>query len=194
MRRTRVLVLLTTLLCGACASDEPVLSGVPQPTPSDGPLLLSGDGDPQGPATGGSDQPAAYTRAEGVLVDVRYLAGKSYDEVRDVVADQLGPLQSSGDVPGDGGKEMIFERATLRLADGRIIRVRVPIEPPLRRTAALAVTGFPPASGRYVTLHREYRLNHEWGFRRIRLMRENRSSELINVVDAWLRVPGERGP
>ncbi len=187
-------LLLTLLLTGACASDEPVLSGVPEPG-----AATAGSDAPE--AEGASElsapllteqQPKAYQRAEGVIIDVRFLGGKAYKEVRDILADQLGPLLSSADLPADGGREMVFERGTLRLVDDQIIRVRVPLEPPLRRTAALAATGFPPATGRYVTLHREYRLNHEWGFRRIRLMRENRSSELVNVVDAWVRVPGEQ--
>ena len=94
-------------------------------------------------------------------------------------------------MPGNGGRELTFDRGKLRLVDDRILRIYVPLEPPLRRTAALEATGFPPASGRYITLHREYRLNHEWGFRRVRLMRENRQSELVNAVDAWYKVPGE---
>lgn len=199
MRRRAPVAGLLALLLVACASDEPVLSGVPEPrAPRASPAPDAEEGATAEGAT--AEAPAAeagptpYARAEGVIVDVRYLGGKDYQEVRDVVADQLGALQQSAELPGDNGRQLVFERGELRVVDGRIIRVRVPLEPPLRRTAALAATGFPPATGRYVTLHREYRLNHEWGFRRIRMMRENRTSELVNVVDAWLRVPGEEGP
>lgn len=186
--------LLAALFCLACTTDEPVLSGVPsapvepapaadaeaRPRPEGAPLLL--------------DEVQGYQKPEGVLVDVRHLGGKDYKDVRDIVSDQLGGLVEARELPGDNGRALVFERGELRVVDDRIIRVRVPLEPPLRRTAALAATGFPPATGRYVTLHREYRLNHEWGFRRIRMMRENRTSELVNAVDAWVRVPGEASP
>jgi len=191
----RVAPLLALLLLAACGSDEPVLTGVPAPEaapasdPTPGEPILGEDAG-QTPA---ADQPVPYQRAEGVQVDIRYLGGKVYSEVRDVVADQLGALQSTEDLPGDNGRQMVFERGELRLLDDRIIRVRVPLEPALRRADALAATGFPNAAGHYITLHREYRLNHEWGFRRIRMMRENGTSELVTAVDAWLRVPGEHG-
>ncbi len=185
-------MLFALLLCGACGQDEPVLSGVPEPqAPTSAPAAPGEEAPVLSELSQGAELPAAYQRAEGVLIDVRYLGGKTYQEVRDVVAEQLGPLQGSVELPAGAGTEMRFQRGELRVLDDRIIRVRVPLEPPLRRTAALAATGFPPATGRYVTLHREYRLHHEWGFRRIRLMREDRSSELVNAVDAWLVVPGE---
>lgn len=150
--------------------------------PTSGPLLLQ---------PGAQPEAAAYQRPAGVVVDARYLGGKTYSEVREVLSEQLGALLSATDMPGDGGRELVFERGKLRVVDDRIFRIYVPIEPALRRTAALEAVGFPPASGRYITLHREYRLNHEWGFRRVRLMRENRRSELVNAVDAWYKVPGE---
>ena len=191
----RVAPLLALLLLAACGSDEPVLTAVPEPgaasttdpTPGE-PLLSEKTGTTPAP-----EAPQPYRKADGVLVDVRYLGGKVYGEVRDVVADQLGALQSSQDLPGDNGRQMVFERGELRLVEDRIIRVRVPLEPALRRADALQATGFPNAVGHYITLHREYRLNHEWGFRRIRMMRENGTSELVTAVDAWLRVPGEHG-
>ena len=191
----RVAPLLALLLLAACGSDEPVLTGVPQPDatsatdPTPGEPILSENAG-QTPTT---EEVQPYRRAEGVQVDIRYLGGKVYSEVRDVVADQLGALQSTDDLPGDNGRQMVFERGELRLVDDRIIRVRVPLDPALRRADALAAVGFPNAAGSYITLHREYRLNHEWGFRRIRMMRENGTSELVTAVDAWLRVPGEHG-
>lgn len=190
--------LVTLSLAPACGGDEPVLSGVPAAAPP-GAARVVAEAPAEGAAEtplllqGGPEEDAVYQKPPGVIVDVRYLGGKPYAEVRDVVTDQLGALQSSTDMPGDGGRELIFERGKLRIVADRIYRVYVPIEPSLRRTAALEAVGFPAASGRYITLHREFRLSHEWGFRRIRLMRENRRSELVNAVDAWFKVPGE-GP
>lgn len=197
MRQALLLLLLLTAAT-ACGGDEPVLSGVPA-TPTAPAAPRANDDEPAGPneepllLQPGATEEKVYQKPAGVLVDVRYLGGKDYSEVREVVTEQLGALQTATDMPGDGGRELTFERGRLRLVDDRIYRVYVPIEPPLRRTAALEAVGFPPASGRYITLHREFRLSHEWGFRRIRLMRENRRSELVNVVDAWYKVPGE-GP
>ena len=196
---TAPLVLIAALIAvsvtPSCGGDEPVLSGVPVVAAPGTPARAAEDAPEGEPLVlqGGSEEEAVYQRPAGVLVDVRYLGGKPYSEVRDVVTDQLGALESSTDMPGDGGRELAFERGKLRIVGERIYRVYVSIEPSLRRTAALEAVGFPAAAGRYITLHREFRLSHEWGFRRIRLMREDRRSELVNAVDAWYKVPGE-GP
>lgn len=188
----RVLAVVLPLLL-ACGSDEPVLSGVAPPVPI--PSIEAAEGTAEAaPADGAEaapDGPTVYQRAEGVYVDARYLGGKRYREVRDEVAAQLGALQSAEDLPGDNGREMVFERGNLRLIDDQIILVEVPLPTPLRRTEALAILGFPPATGRYLILHREFRLNHVWGFRRLRMMRENRNSENVIRVQAWYRVPGD---
>ena len=68
----------------------------------------------------------------------------------------------------------------------------VPLPEPLRRTDALELLGFPPQVDDTIVLHREYRLNHEWGFRRIRMMRLGQDNELVDKVEAWRWVPGER--
>lgn len=179
---------LSALLAGpsACGGDEPVLSGVSANAP---PLDAPGSdaaAEGEAPAEAGT-----YRKPDGVYIDARHLGGKRYQEVRDEVADQLGALQSSQDLPGDNGRELVFERGTLRLLDDQIILVDVELPTPLRRTEALAALGFPPATGRYLTLHREFRLNHVWGFRRLRMMRENRHSEDVVRVAAWYRVPGD---
>ena len=126
-----------------------------------------------------------------MLIDVHPQGGQSYREARDVVVEQLGELQSADELAGDNGRLMRFENGAVQVVDDEIVMLRIPLPSPMRRSEALEALGFPPYVGRYITLHREYRLNHEWGFRRIRMSRESRSSELVTQVEAWFRVPGE---
>jgi hypothetical protein len=163
----------------ACDPPEPVLTGLPAE-----PLLA---------AKADADEQAApaYAKSPGIHVDVRHLGGQRLDEVRGLLADQLGPLQATSELNRGDGREMRFSGGVLRVVDGRIYMLRVPLPEPMRRTDALEVLGFPPYVGRYLLLHREYRLNHEWGFRRLRMTRLARDSELVTEVEAWRFIPQE---
>ncbi|MCK6505107.1 hypothetical protein L6R53_17195 [Myxococcota bacterium] len=181
--------LLLTLLLIACGPEEPVLQGVPAE-----PMLA---GQPAAADLAGgtaSDPTRPYARREGVVVDVHYLGGRSYTEHRDALADQLGALREVVDLPAGAGQRLDFERGTAQVLDDRIYMLRVPLPEPMRRSQALEVLGFPPYVGRYVTLHREYRLNNAWEFRRIRLRRASAEDELVTEVEAWHHVPGEVVP
>ncbi len=171
------------VLLVACGTPEPVLSGVPETNILD---------EPDDEGTLPVERAAVYSRPADVYVDVRHLGGRSFPGSRDVVADQLGALLESEELGGDNGQELRFERATLRVVDDLIYMVEVPLPEPLRRSDALEYLGFPSQVGRYIVLHREYRLNHEWSFRRIRMMRDSPDNELVNSVEAWRWVPGER--
>jgi hypothetical protein len=127
-----------------------------------------------------------YEKPEGIYIDVRYFGGKNYESVRDQLTEQLGAVQDSNEL-GTLGKETIFERATVRVQGGEIYMLDVPLPEPLRRTEALAVLGFPPATHEYISLTLEYKLTNAWGFRRIRFMRAGRNSEEIVRVQAWKR-------
>ncbi len=127
---------------------------------------------------------ATYTKPEGVYVDARFLGGRRYDAVRAEIEQQLGAVVEERDELS-GGREIVFERGTLRLVDGRIQMVEVPLPQPVRRSEALALVGFPPAVGEYKAFTLEYRLVNEWGFRRLRLVRAARDSEDIVRVQAW---------
>jgi len=181
---TRTWLVTLALLC-SCVEDEPVLTGIPAT-----PLLSEKDeASTQEQPKKGSQQ---YEKSEAVLVDVRYLGGKPYEQTRDIVSVQLGQLLSTRDLERNGGKEMQFERGRIRVIDKTIAMIRIPLQQPMRRTQALEALGFPPYVGGYTIFHREYRLHHEWGFRRIRLMREDRHSERVIEVEAWRWLPGER--
>ncbi|MDP2311595.1 MAG: hypothetical protein Q8P41_01715 [Pseudomonadota bacterium] len=127
---------------------------------------------------------ATYEKPAGVYIDARHLGGRSYRSARAEVEQQLGAVIEEREVQG-GAKEVVFERGTLRLAGDTIQMVDVPLPEPLRRTEALGVLGFPPATGEYQSLSLEFRLLNTWGFRRIRLYRTARGSEEIARVEAW---------
>ncbi|NOY24793.1 MAG: hypothetical protein GXP62_02880 [Oligoflexia bacterium] len=187
-----LLALSAAILAPACGRPEPVLTGIPaQP-------LLSGDNtsstersdiNSDGIATANS-----YHRRDGVDIDVHHLGGASFSQNRDLLTEQLGNLKSVRELPGEGGQELTFDRAVVMVSDDQIYMLRVPLTKPLRRSQALERLGFPPYVGRYVTLHREYRLNNTWGFRRIRMMRSSPTDEMIVEVEAWQHVPGQAGP
>lgn len=177
--------LLLAGLLAACNQQQVVLQGVPpEPLLQDQPNAAESTEARPGPSE-------VYVRPQGVHVDVEHLGGRSFREFRDVLADQLGTLQQTTQLPGGDGVEYRFERGTVRVLDDDIYMLLVPLPEPLRRTDALVLLGFPAQVDRYLTLHREYRLNNELGFRRIRLKRQSRDSELVTEVEAWVEVPGE---
>lgn len=164
----------------ACGEPEPVLPGVPEArlTPSEG-------------AAPTPEAPQVYERPPGVMVDVQYLCGHPLSEVRSEVLAQLGALASSTDLPPGRGEELQMERGSLRALDDRIYMMRIPLPEPMRRADVLRLIGLPPQVGETIQTHREYRLNHERGFRRIRMMRQSRRSELVTEVEVWQFIPGE---
>lgn len=184
--RSSLLARISLLLLCACAPEAPVLQGVPtEPMLTDRPRASDLAGQAQ-------DDPAQpYQRPEGVHVDVHHLGGRSYRDNRDVLTEQLGALREVSDLPGGAGQRLDFERGTAHVLDDRVYMLRVPLPEPMRRSQALEALGFPPYVGRYVTLHREYRLNNTWEFRRIRMRRASTEDELVTEVEAWHHVPDE---
>lgn len=183
------------LLLTACTTGEPVLQGVPGT-----PLLVPPEAgeeeavaSSEAPPDGRSANPELYQKAANVWVDINFLAGKSWSEVRGEANSQLGPLTESVDLPGDNGVELRFTRGAVRVADDRVYMVWVPLPEPTRRGEALEAVGLLPSTSKYLILHREFRLNNERGFRRIRMRRLDRDSEFVTEVEAWRWIPGERG-
>jgi hypothetical protein len=178
--------LLWLALGMGCETEPPVLTGIP-----DRAILTPREAEaPASPKRTG----AGYEKSADVLVDARHLGGKRFTKVRDLIADQLGQLTASRELDAKKGRELTFERGTIRIVNGSIYMLRVPLPFPMRRSEALETLGFPPYVGGYTGFHREYRLHNEWGFRRIRMKRENRHSERVTQVEAWRWLPGERGP
>ena len=179
---------IAALLLG-CREETPVLTGIPA-----APLLEGTASAQERRAQIEEDLPEViqdvYEKPAGVYIDITHITNRSFRDSRDVIADQLGELIQTTD-RHDGMTEMLFERAVIRLSDDRIFMIRVPLPEPLRRSESLQLLGFPMFVDRYITFHHEYRLNHEWDFRRIRLKRQSSESELITEVEAWRWIPGE---
>ncbi len=169
-----------------CENEQPVLTGIPSKA------ILKANPTPD--SKQGTEQSRTYKKSPVVWIDARHLGGKKFNKVRDLVGDQFGPLQSSRDLDPGKGRELSFERGIVRTTKGTIYMMRIPLPYPMRRSEALEKLGFPPYVGGYTGFHREYRLHNEWGFRRIRMKRENRHSERVTQVETWRWLPGERGP
>lgn len=183
-------------LLAACGGGDPVLQGVPTDqllSPATPAAAAPRAEDPDATQDGRSANPELYSRAPNVWVDVNHLAGKQWSEVRREAAAQLGPLAQSVELPGDNGTELRFARGSVRVVDDRVYMMRVPLPEPMRRGPALEAIGMAPNTGGYLIMHREYRLNNERGFRRIRMRRLGRDSELVSEVEAWRWIPGEHG-
>jgi hypothetical protein len=135
---------------------------------------------------------ARYQKAEGVYVDARYLTGRSYSAVREQVEAQLGPVLTEEELTGDGGKRVRFERGVAQVGDDTIYMLELPLPEHLRRTEALAVLGFPPATGEYQVTNKQFRLLNTWGFRRIIFHRVEAGSEEIDRVEVWKETPMDR--
>ena len=181
-------LLFLSLLCG-CADEPPLLTGIPQ-----APLLQDTPEEASAGSETDEDKPKAqaYTKARDIFVDVRYLGGKPYAQVRDLLSEQMGGLKSRAPAQRQGGQLLTFEHGQARVIHNTVAMMKVRLPEPVRRTQALEMLGFPPYVGGYTIFHREYRLHHEWGFRRIRLMREDRRSERVIEVEVWRWLPGER--
>jgi hypothetical protein len=178
-------LLLLGLVLG-CVDEEPVLIGIPQEA------LLNGQAEETKPGAPAAKPPVHYKKSKAVYVDVRFLGGKPFLQVRDILTDQLGPLQGHQQIDSKAGESLEFLRGSVRVIKGTVAMLNIPLPEPLRRAEALEALGFPPYVGGYTIFHREYRLHHEWGFRRIRLKREDRRSERVIEVEAWRWLPGER--
>lgn len=170
------------LLLGACGADDPVLPGVPE-------RLVEAPAEQATPDA--VDPDAGYALPEGVLVDIQYLTGRPLTEIRGDVLAQLGAFVSATDLENGKGEEIILERGRVRVLDDRVYLISFDLPQPLRRAQVLALLGLPPQVSETIQTHREYRLNHERGFRRIRMVRQSRDNELVTHVEVWRFLPGE---
>ena len=200
------LLLLLTIL--ACGSDDPVLTAV---SPADrAPAAGEGSAGSEAPA----NEPAAvkavrerrearekrasragmdagYAKPKGVYVDALYFGGRDWVNAREEALRQFGSLTVEEALP-DGARLYTHERGTLRVAEGRIQALDIPLPEPLRRSEALAVLNIPQVVDAYRPYVLEFRLLNVHGFRRIQLVRAARDSEDIVRVHAWKFLNRER--
>lgn len=181
-----VIVVMSVL---GCTRNDPVLTGVP-----DAPLLQELPSAADQRAEDAPEQAvvsAEYLQPEGVLVDIRYLGGRRYSTNRDIIQAQLGDRVDVRELSKERGQEVRFSRGSIRVFNDTIYMFSFPFPQPLRRHEALAAVGLPTIVDRYISLDREFRIHHEWDFRRIQLSRTAPDSELIDAITAWSWLPGE---
>lgn len=178
-------MLLSALL--ACADPEPVVRAVEPPRTAE---EVKARREAQERRVNPRAAEGPYTKADGVYVDVRYFAGRRWDVVRGEAEKQLGAVLAESELPG-GDREVRLERGTVRLRDGGIILLDVPLPEAMRRGEALAALGLPPTTDRWLALTLEFRLTNAWGFRRIRMERAGRDSEDVVRVEAWKVSPSD---
>ena len=175
-----------SLFMAACMTETVVLTGIPED-----PILAETDDEQERATQARQADPSPYQKPAGVFIDVHHLGMREYTTSRPELLAQMGALQQTTTLPGDNGTEYIFERGSLRVADDQIYMLHVPLPAPSRRPDALQTLGFPPYGNRYLSTHQEYRINNEWGFRRIRMYRVDQESELVDAVEVWRWIPGE---
>jgi hypothetical protein len=164
-------------MCGVgCGTPEPILLGVVAQAQEtrEGLTIRS---------------PKAYVKPKGVYVDVGHLCGRSLDEVRDDLSEQLGDILASTDLNPKDGRELTLDRGKVRIKDGRIYMVRVELEGTLRRSTALQSVGLPPTVRKWNTFTYEYNTRYHAGFERIRMGRLSPESEEVLWVEVMKASP-----
>ena len=175
--------LILTAALTACDPPEPVISGIPAQ-----PLLSATDAAPK-------KEPklaAPYAKPKDVYVDVRHLCGKRFEAIRDQLFDQLGTRQNTRDLGEVYGQEIQYTRGRIRLLDGIVYMMSVPLLEPMYRRQALQQIGFPAQTSNVLSYSGEFRINNQWDFRRLRLKRSARDAETVNEIDVWRWLPRER--
>lgn len=126
-----------------------------------------------------------YQRKEGVYVDVMYLGGRDWVISQPILNDQLGDLQETQELPMRQGIHYRYDKGSVYVYEGRIYRMDIVLPELLRRSNCLQLLGFPEQVDKYLITHREYVLENDWEFRRIRMKRDSKDNELVKEVSAW---------
>ena len=176
-------IVLALSIFGFGCEDEPVLQAIEAPTILD--EVQSAD---ERLAT---KDIVEYQRKEGVYVDVRYLGGRSWIDAQPTLANQLGNLQDSQELPMRQGTRYIYDKGSVYIYEDQVYRIDLALPEELRRSQVLQTLGFPEQVDKYLITHREYVLENEWEFRRIRMKRVGTENELVKEVSAWKFSPQE---
>ena len=163
--------LLAPLSLGpGCGPPEPVLPGVVQESHT----ALASPGERHRPG---------YEKPPGILVDVKFLCGRTLSEVRDQLSIQMGDIQQIIDLDPRDGRELVLERGSVRVKGDTIYMVRVQLEGPLRRSPALQAVGLPVTVRRWNSFTHEFSTRHHAGYARIRMGRLEPESEAVTWVE-----------
>lgn len=181
----RLVLALALVWIGGCGPSEPVLPGVTPVTGVESVTVAPARSSGIPSSTPVASTP--YQRPAGVYIDVRWFGGRSYDACREQVAEQFGLVEERRDLGSRLGEEYRFASGSLRTLQGIVYMIRVQLPRPVTRSEALEMTGFPPFVGNWRATHLEYRLGHNWGFERFRLVRAPGYKDRVNQLDAWWR-------
>ena len=124
-----------------------------------------------------------YEKPAGVYIDVHFFGGRRWDNVRDLIVDQFGPLLGE-EIDKQGREVKMLTRGTLTMDQGEIDEIEVALPEPLRRPEAMTACGFSGLADKYLAFSGEFRVTQFQGYRRILLHRVSRGSELIDKVTA----------
>ena len=173
------------LLIFSCRESAPVLQGIEEPG------LLNDITSAQENRTI-QEPPLIYKKAEGVYIDVFYLGGRSFTESRGILVEQLCDLEENTELPLGNGIVYRYRRGSIQVLEDEIYLLKIPLPESMRRSQSLQALGVPEQIDKYLITHREYRVENQWEFRRLRLKRENSQNELVTHFEAWKWVPNER--
>jgi hypothetical protein len=132
-----------------------------------------------------------YVKAEGLHIDIPYLAGRYFADIpAAVIEDQLGEVMIREELPGDED-HVICARAEVWLHEGRIYRLRKRLAHPMDLPTALGTSGFPLDIGRPIEAARELRWNRTFSMRRIQLFKNEKDPRLVDSIEVYRFLPRE---
>lgn len=174
------------LVIACSGSDDPVVSGVPRALPVTAEQIAS-KRENEELRTSPRNLEVNYVKPERVYVDVHFLGGRRWENVREIVIDQLGALVEEA-VDAQGREVKRLERGTLTLdADGNIDIVDIPLPEAMRRADAMVACGFSGLADKYHALDREFRVTQFQTFRRIVLHRVAPDDDMVDRLTGYKR-------
>ena len=124
-------------------------------------------------------------------IDIPYLKGKSIEQVKGILTQQLGPLQEVLPLANPEEEIRRYENGEISLYEGIVYRVKVLFPYPMRRSEALMYVGIPEQVDKYLVTHNEYQLMNTFEMRRIRLRRDSKENELVTEIEVFAWIPSE---
>lgn len=166
---------------GCTGADQPTVSAVRPPPPTVEEVAAKREAEELRASPRNLE--VNYVKPEGVYVDVHFLGGRRWENVRDIVVDQLGALLEES-LDNQDREVKRLERGTLTLDDGEIDVIVVPLPEPMRRADAMVACGFSGLADRYLSFTHEFRVTQFQGYRRVVLHRVAKNDDLVDRITA----------
>lgn len=125
----------------------------------------------------------------GLALDVPWVLGRAWEEVRLELPEHLGPVTEVVELGSVDGREVRLQRGRVRLLGQDVYLVEVALPAPLARSEALEALGIPPTVETWFDLSQEYRVTWHAGYERLRFGRTEADSELVAWVEVLERSP-----